>query len=120
MAQHRDFELPLTAAPGEHANDAAQEPIQQTHQHDAQSEPITSTAARRNRNFFTPQASRPSKCSTRSCASARRAASLPRSALAALRKALDADSALATPRLYAAARSIYVEKRVGVENPDSL
>jgi hypothetical protein len=49
MAQDDDFELPLTAAPGEHANDAAQEPIQQTHQHDAQSEPITSTAARRNR-----------------------------------------------------------------------
>jgi hypothetical protein len=49
MAQDDDFELPLTAAPGEHANDAAQEPIQQTHQHDPQSEPITSTAARRNR-----------------------------------------------------------------------
>jgi hypothetical protein len=49
MAQDDDFELPLTAAPGEHANDAAQEPVQQTHQHDAQSEPITSTAARRNR-----------------------------------------------------------------------
>jgi hypothetical protein len=49
MAQDDDFELPPTAAPGEHANDAAQKPIQQTHQHDAQSEPITSTAARRNR-----------------------------------------------------------------------
>jgi hypothetical protein len=49
MAQDDDFELPLTAAPGEHANDAAQELIQQTHQHDAQSEPITSTAAQRNR-----------------------------------------------------------------------
>jgi len=49
VAQDHDFELPLTAAAREHANDATQEAIQQTHQHDAQSEPITSTAARRNR-----------------------------------------------------------------------
>jgi hypothetical protein len=55
VAQDHDFELPLTAAPREHANDAAQEPIQQTHQHDAQSEPITSTVVPTESNFFTPQ-----------------------------------------------------------------
>jgi hypothetical protein len=49
VAQDHDFELPLAAAAREHANDAAQEAIQQTHQHDGQSEPITSTAAPRNR-----------------------------------------------------------------------
>ncbi len=59
MTQDHDLELPLTAPAREHANDAAQEPIQQTHQHDAQSEPITSTAAPPESNFFTPQAELP-------------------------------------------------------------
>jgi len=49
VAQDHDLKLPLAATAGEQANDTAQEPIQQTHQHHAQSEPITSTAARRNR-----------------------------------------------------------------------
>jgi hypothetical protein len=56
VTQDHDLELPLTAPAREHANDAAQEPIQQTHQHDAQSEPITSTAALAESNFFTPHA----------------------------------------------------------------
>jgi hypothetical protein len=41
VTQDHDLELPLTASAREHANDAAQEPIQQTRQHDAQSEPIS-------------------------------------------------------------------------------
>jgi len=39
VAQHDDLKLPLTAAAGEHADEAAQEPVQQRHQQDAQSEP---------------------------------------------------------------------------------
>jgi hypothetical protein len=39
VAQHDDLKLPLTATAGEHAHEEAQEPVQQTHQHDAQSEP---------------------------------------------------------------------------------
>jgi hypothetical protein len=56
VTQDHDLELPLTASAREHANDAAQEPIQQTRQHDAQSEPISNTAALAESNFFTPQA----------------------------------------------------------------
>jgi hypothetical protein len=52
VAQDHDLKLPFTAAAREHANDAAQEPIQQTHQHDGQSEPLTSTAAPAESNFF--------------------------------------------------------------------
>ena len=33
MAQDDDLELPLTAAAGEHANEAAQKPVQHTRQH---------------------------------------------------------------------------------------
>ncbi len=39
VAQHDDFKLPLTATAGKHANETAQEPIEQRHQHEAQSEP---------------------------------------------------------------------------------
>jgi tetratricopeptide (TPR) repeat protein len=39
VAQHDDLKLPLTAAAGEQADKPAQEPVQQTHQHRAQSEP---------------------------------------------------------------------------------
>ncbi len=39
MAQDDDLKLTLTAAAGEHANDPAEKPVKQTHQHDAQSEP---------------------------------------------------------------------------------
>jgi transposase len=38
VAQDHDLELPLTAAAGEQANDGTQEPVQQTRQHDAQSD----------------------------------------------------------------------------------
>jgi Integrase core domain len=38
VAQHDDLKLPLTTTTGEHADDAAQKPIQHTRQHDAQSE----------------------------------------------------------------------------------
>jgi hypothetical protein len=39
VAQHDDLKLPLTASADKHANETAQEPIEQRHQHDAQSEP---------------------------------------------------------------------------------
>jgi hypothetical protein len=39
VAQHDDLKLPLTTTAREHADEAAQKPVQQTHQHDAQSEP---------------------------------------------------------------------------------
>jgi hypothetical protein len=39
VAQHDDLKLPLTTTAGEHADEAAQKPVQQRHQHDAQSEP---------------------------------------------------------------------------------
>jgi hypothetical protein len=35
VAQDDDLKLPLTTAAGEHADEAAQEPVQQTRQHDA-------------------------------------------------------------------------------------
>jgi hypothetical protein len=40
VAQDGDLKLPLAAAAGEQADDPAEEPIQQTRQHDAQSEPV--------------------------------------------------------------------------------
>lgn len=40
MAQDDDLELPLTAGAGEHANEAAQEPVQHTRQHHPSSEPV--------------------------------------------------------------------------------
>ena len=60
MAQHDDLKLPLTTTAGEHAHKAAQEPVQQTHQHDAQSEPARPRSptrpSRPESNFFTPHA----------------------------------------------------------------
>jgi hypothetical protein len=35
VAQDDDLKLPLTAAADEHADEVAQEPVQQTRQHDA-------------------------------------------------------------------------------------
>jgi hypothetical protein len=40
VTQHDDLKLPLTTATGEEANNHAQEPVQHTHQHDAQSEAL--------------------------------------------------------------------------------
>ena len=61
MAQDDDLELPLTTA-GEHADEAAQKPVQQRHQHDAQSEPARPQSptrpSRPESNFFTPQGPR--------------------------------------------------------------
>jgi hypothetical protein len=58
VAQHDDLKLPLTTTTGEHAHEAAQEPVQQTHQHDAQSEPARrrppTRPSRPESNFFTP------------------------------------------------------------------
>jgi len=56
-AQHHDLKLPLTAATGEQADNPAQEPVQQRHQHDAQSEPSRPRPPALNpaeSNFFTP------------------------------------------------------------------
>jgi hypothetical protein len=39
VAQHDDLKLPLTATADKHANEDAQEPVEQRHQHEAQSEP---------------------------------------------------------------------------------
>ena len=39
VAQHNDLELPLITLADEQAKKAAEEPVQQRHQHDAQSEP---------------------------------------------------------------------------------
>jgi hypothetical protein len=39
VAQNHDFELALTAAAGEQTNETAEQPVQQTGQQDAQSEP---------------------------------------------------------------------------------
>jgi len=41
VAQHDDLKLPLTASAGKHANETAQEPIEQRHQHDAQSDRLS-------------------------------------------------------------------------------
>jgi hypothetical protein len=58
VAQHDDLKLPLTTTAGEHAHEAAQESVQQTHQRDAQSEPARPRSpTRRPRpesNFFYP------------------------------------------------------------------
>jgi hypothetical protein len=63
VAQHDDLKLPLTTTTGEHAHEAAQKSIQQTRQHDAQSEharPRPPTRpSRPESNFFTPHGSRP-------------------------------------------------------------
>jgi hypothetical protein len=40
VAQHHDLKLPLTTTAGEHAHQAAPEPVQHTHPHDAQSQPV--------------------------------------------------------------------------------
>ena len=60
VAQGDDLKLPLTATAGEHANEAAQKPVQQTPQHDAQSEPAWPRSSTRpswpESNFFTPHA----------------------------------------------------------------
>jgi len=39
MAQQDDLKLPLTATAGKHANETAQKPVEERHQHEAQSEP---------------------------------------------------------------------------------
>jgi hypothetical protein len=39
VSQHHDLELPLTTTPDEHPDHPAQKPVQQTHGHNAQSEP---------------------------------------------------------------------------------
>jgi hypothetical protein len=60
VAQHDDLKLPLTTTAGEHADEAAQEPVQQRHQQDAQSEPprprSPARPSRAESSFFTPQA----------------------------------------------------------------
>jgi hypothetical protein len=60
VAQHDDLKLPLTTTTGEHADETSQKPVQQTHHHDAQSEPARPRSptrrSRRESNFFTPQA----------------------------------------------------------------
>jgi hypothetical protein len=59
VAQDDDLKLPLTAAAGEYPNDPAEKPVEQTHQHHAQSEPLRRrsrlTAVPVESNFFTPQ-----------------------------------------------------------------
>jgi hypothetical protein len=63
VAQDHDLELPLTAAACEHADEAAEEPVQQTRQHDAQSEPTRPRSPAQpspgESNFFTPQGAVP-------------------------------------------------------------
>jgi hypothetical protein len=58
VAQHDDLKLPLTTTAGEHADEAAQEPVQHRHQQDAQSEPprprSPTRPSRPASNFFTP------------------------------------------------------------------
>ncbi len=59
MAQHDDLKLPLTATAGKHANENAQEPVEQRHQHEAQSEPAPPRSpvdpSPAESTFFTPQ-----------------------------------------------------------------
>jgi mannose-6-phosphate isomerase-like protein (cupin superfamily) len=47
VAQHDDLKLPLTATAHKHANENAQEPIEQRHQHEAQSEPVSAAVTSR-------------------------------------------------------------------------
>jgi len=58
VAQNHDLELALTATAGEQTNANAKEPVQQTGQQDAQSEPpkamIVSTTVQTESSFFTP------------------------------------------------------------------
>jgi hypothetical protein len=58
MAQNHDLELALTAAPGEQPNETTEEPIQQTGQQDAQSEPLRPSSpappSTAESSFFTP------------------------------------------------------------------
>src|SRR5262249_47845772 len=60
VAQHDDLELPLTTAADEQAKKPTEEPIQQRHQHNAQSEPTRtrspSRAGTAEPNFFYPRA----------------------------------------------------------------
>jgi hypothetical protein len=60
VAQDHDLELALTAAAGEQTNETAEEPVQQTGQQDAQSEPLRPSSpappSRPESSFFTPQA----------------------------------------------------------------
>jgi hypothetical protein len=60
VAQNPNLKLPLTTTAGEHANESAEEPVHQRHQHDAQSEPALprspSTAVPAESSFFTPHA----------------------------------------------------------------
>jgi len=60
MAENHDLELALTAAPGEQPNETTEEPIQQTGQQDAQSEPLRPSSpappSTAESSFFTPQA----------------------------------------------------------------
>jgi hypothetical protein len=60
VAPHDDLKLPLTTAVSEHADTPAQEPVQHTGQHDAQSEPARPRSPTRpprpESNFFTPHA----------------------------------------------------------------
>jgi hypothetical protein len=59
VAQDHDLKLSLATAADEHSNKAAQEPVQQTGQHDAQSEPLRPRSPAEpfpaESSFFTPQ-----------------------------------------------------------------
>ncbi len=71
MTQDHDLELQLTAATGEHANDATQQPVQQTRQYDGHSEPgrprSPAPPFRPESNFFTPHPSSIRKSAKTSC-----------------------------------------------------
>jgi len=60
VAQNHDLELALTAPAGEQTNETAEEPVQQTGQQDAQSEPLRPSPPAppvpAEPSFFTPQA----------------------------------------------------------------
>jgi hypothetical protein len=62
VAQHDDLKLSLTATADKHANENAQEPVEQRHQHEAQSEPAPPRSpvdpSPAESTFFTPQAGR--------------------------------------------------------------
>jgi hypothetical protein len=61
VAQHDDLKLSLTATADKHANENAQEPVEQRHQHEAQSEPAPPRSpvdpSPAESTFFTPQGS---------------------------------------------------------------
>jgi hypothetical protein len=60
VAQHDELKLALTASADKHANENAQEPVEQRHQHEAQSEPAPPRSpvdpSPAESTFFTPQA----------------------------------------------------------------